>query len=139
MTSLAEKLAQNSEAMERALFEATEKIEHPLMRERVRYSLLGGGKRIRSFLLREAFLLFSDETEGLTPFLCAIECIHTYSLIHDDLPCMDDDDLRRGKPTSHKVFGEAAAVLAGDALLTFAFELLLEKASYKCSKPFYSI
>lgn len=88
------------------------------------YSLEAGGKRIRPFLCLEFCKLFGGSPEHAMPFACAIELVHTYSLIHDDLPCMDDDDLRRGKPTNHKVFGEATALLAGDALLTEAFELL---------------
>jgi geranylgeranyl diphosphate synthase type II len=88
-----------------------------------RYSLLAGGKRIRPLLTLEFCKLFGGEEEAALPFACAVEMIHTYSLIHDDLPCMDDDDLRRGKPTNHKVFGESTALLAGDALLTGAFEV----------------
>ncbi len=86
------------------------------------YSLFAGGKRIRPLLTLGFCRLFGGEDEAALPFACAVEMIHTYSLIHDDLPCMDDDDLRRGKPTNHKVFGEATALLAGDALLTGAFE-----------------
>ncbi len=85
------------------------------------YSLLGGGKRIRPFLVNEFCRVLGGEEKVSMPFACALEMIHTYSLIHDDLPCMDDDDLRRGKPTNHKVFGYATALLAGDALLTKAF------------------
>jgi geranylgeranyl diphosphate synthase type II len=92
----------------------------------VRYSLFAGGKRIRPLLaLAAGEAVGGDEAEAM-PLACAVEMIHTYSLIHDDLPAMDDDDLRRGKPTSHKVFGEAIAILAGDALLTRAFHLLAE-------------
>ncbi|MBQ8416451.1 MAG: polyprenyl synthetase family protein [Clostridia bacterium] len=87
-----------------------------------RYSLFAGGKRIRPFLTMEFCRLFGGEDEAAVPFACAVEMIHTYSLIHDDLPCMDDDEMRRGKPTNHRVFGEATALLAGDALLTGAFE-----------------
>ena len=87
-----------------------------------RYSLFAGGKRIRPLLTLEFCKLFGGEEEAALPFACAVEMVHTYSLIHDDLPCMDDDDLRRGKPTNHKVFGESTALLAGDALLTGAFE-----------------
>ncbi len=90
-----------------------------------KYSLLSGGKRIRPVIVLEAYRLFSG-SESVTPALpcaCALEMIHTYSLIHDDLPCMDNDDYRRGKLTSHKVFGEDKALLAGDALLTYAFEV----------------
>ena len=85
------------------------------------YSLLGGGKRIRPFLVNEICHALGGEESKSMPFACALEMIHTYSLIHDDLPCMDDDDMRRGKPTNHKKFGYANALLAGDALLTKAF------------------
>jgi geranylgeranyl diphosphate synthase type II len=87
----------------------------------MRYSLFAGGKRLRPILCLAAAETLGGRPEDALPLACAVECIHTYSLIHDDLPCMDDDDLRRGKPTSHKVFGEGTAVLAGDALLTHAF------------------
>lgn len=87
-----------------------------------RYSLFAGGKRIRPVLTLEFCRLFGGEDKAALPFACAVEMIHTYSLIHDDLPCMDNDDMRRGKPTNHKVFGETTALLAGDALLTGAFE-----------------
>lgn len=87
-----------------------------------RYSLFAGGKRIRPLLTLEFCRMFGGEDEAALPFACAVEMIHTYSLIHDDLPCMDNDDLRRGKPTNHKVFGESTALLAGDSLLTGAFE-----------------
>lgn len=95
--------------------------------ESMRYSLFAGGKRIRPILCLAAASAVDDgETvrQRAMPVACALECIHTYSLIHDDLPAMDDDDLRRGKPTNHVLFGEAAAILAGDGLLTFAFDLL---------------
>jgi geranylgeranyl pyrophosphate synthase len=90
----------------------------------MRYSLLAGGKRIRPLLVLAAGDAVGGSRAELLPLACAVEMIHTYSLVHDDLPAMDDDDLRRGRPTSHKVFGEAIAILAGDALLTRAFELL---------------
>jgi geranylgeranyl diphosphate synthase, type II len=92
----------------------------------VRYSLFAGGKRIRPLLVLAAGDAVGGRPSDLMPLACAVEMIHTYSLIHDDLPAMDDDDLRRGKPTSHKVFGEAVAILAGDALLTRAFALMAE-------------
>jgi geranylgeranyl pyrophosphate synthase len=92
----------------------------------VRYSLFAGGKRIRPLLVLAAGGAMGGVVEELMPLACAVEMIHTYSLVHDDLPAMDDDDLRRGKPTSHKVFGEAVAILAGDALLTRAFHLMAE-------------
>ena len=94
--------------------------------EAMKYSLSAGGKRVRPVLLLAACRLAGGKEEDALPFACAIEFIHTYSLIHDDLPAMDDDDLRRGKPTNHVVFGEACAVLAGDALLNRAFEVMLE-------------
>lgn len=89
------------------------------------YSLLSGGKRLRPFIAIEAYKLFSkkNDIEKVVPYACALEMIHTYSLIHDDLPSMDNDDYRRGKLTNHKVFGEANALLAGDALLTYAFSV----------------
>ena len=90
------------------------------------YSLLAGGKRVRPVLTLEVCRMCGGDPVQALPFACAAEMIHTYSLIHDDLPCMDDDDLRRGRPTNHKVFGEAVAVLAGDGLLTAAFETALE-------------
>ena len=94
--------------------------------EAMRYSLLSGGKRLRPVLTLEfARLCGLDDLRAL-PFACALEMVHTYSLIHDDLPCMDDDDLRRGKPTNHKVFGETLAVLAGDAMQPEAFRLILQ-------------
>lgn len=88
------------------------------------YSLMGGGKRIRPTLTIETCRALGGTRESALPFSCAVEMVHTYSLIHDDLPCMDNDDLRRGKPTSHKVFGEATAILAGDGLLTDAFSMI---------------
>lgn len=94
--------------------------------ELMSYSLLSGGKRIRPFLVIEASKLFGGSEEKALPFACALEMIHTYSLIHDDLPCMDNDDYRRGRLTSHKVFGEANALLAGDSLLTYAFEVITD-------------
>ncbi|MGN1014869.1 MAG: polyprenyl synthetase family protein, partial [Butyricicoccus sp.] len=90
--------------------------------EAARYSAMAGGKRLRPALVLEFCRLCGGELRSALPFACALEMIHTYSLIHDDLPCMDNDDLRRGKPTNHKVYGEAMAVLAGDGLLNLAFE-----------------
>lgn len=90
----------------------------------MRYSTLAGGKRLRPVLLLAAADLVAGDWRALLPAACSLELVHTYSLIHDDLPAMDDDDYRRGRPTCHKVYGEAVAILAGDALLTLAFELL---------------
>ena len=118
-------LAENSAATEAALEEFFENkngsgsLEIILSAEK--YSLLGGGKRIRPFLVNEVARVLGASLEASMPFAMAVEMVHTYSLIHDDLPCMDDDDFRRGKPSNHKVYGEAYAMLAGDALLTNAF------------------
>lgn len=95
----------------------------------VNYSLMAGGKRIRPVILLEFCNICGGSIVSALPVACALEMIHTYSLIHDDLPCMDDDDLRRGKPTNHIVFGEAGAVLAGDALLNLAFETIVNFAA----------
>jgi geranylgeranyl diphosphate synthase type II len=92
----------------------------------MRYSLFAGGKRIRPILCIAAAQAVSDSPDGIESAACALELIHTYSLIHDDLPALDNDDLRRGRPTCHKVFGEAIAILAGDALLTLAFQVLAQ-------------
>jgi len=94
----------------------------------MRYSLMAGGKRLRPVLALAVCELLDGDIEEVMPYACAIEMIHTYSLIHDDLPAMDDDDYRRGRLTNHKVFGEAMAILAGDALLNFAFEIATEAA-----------
>ncbi len=101
-------------------------VHYASLQEAMEYSLLAGGKRIRPILTLETCRLCGGEPEAALPFACAVEMIHTYSLIHDDLPAMDNDDLRRGRPTNHVVYGEAAAILAGDALLTAAFEQLTE-------------
>lgn len=94
--------------------------------EAMRYTLNGGGKRVRPILVLEFARLCGVDKKVAMPFACAIEMVHTYSLIHDDLPCMDDDELRRGRPTCHIAFDEATAVLAGDALLNYAFETMLK-------------
>jgi geranylgeranyl diphosphate synthase type II len=102
---------------------------HPQSLHRaMRYSVFSGGKRFRPVLCQASYEASGGSGPGILPVACSIEMIHTYSLIHDDLPCMDDDDLRRGRPTNHKVFGEALAVLAGDALLTHAIELVVSEA-----------
>ncbi|MFD1428079.1 polyprenyl synthetase family protein [Kroppenstedtia sanguinis] len=98
------------------------------LREAMAYSLLAGGKRLRPVLTLATAEALGGSEEKALPFACAVEMIHTYSLIHDDLPAMDDDDFRRGNPTNHKIYGEAMAILAGDALLTQAFGLMAEGA-----------
>ena len=100
-----------------------ENAQPPTIHKAMRYSIFAGGKRIRPVLTLAACEAVGGKTAAAMPLACAVECIHTYSLIHDDLPAMDNDDFRRGKPTNHKVFGEGIAVLAGDALLTQAFEI----------------
>jgi geranylgeranyl diphosphate synthase, type II len=110
------------EALERIL--PPEDTVPPSIHRAMRYSVFAGGKRLRPILCLEAARMFGADLAGAIQAGCAVEFIHTYSLIHDDLPALDNDDLRRGKPTSHKVFGEAIAILAGDALLTLAFQTL---------------
>lgn len=95
----------------------------------MRHGVLNGGKRLRPFLVLESAALFSADDEAALRVAAALECVHCYSLIHDDLPAMDDDDLRRGQPTVHKAFGEASAILAGDALLTLAFDIIADEAT----------
>ncbi len=97
-----------------------------VLRESMNYSLTAGGKRLRPLLVIAAAEAFGGSREAALPVACAVEMVHTYSLIHDDLPAMDDDDYRRGKLTNHKVYGEAIAVLAGDALLTHAFYSIVQ-------------
>lgn len=125
---LSERLEEWREWVEQALerYLPTEEDEPTTLHRAMRYSVFAGGKRVRPALLLEACAAVGGNPVQAMPAACAVELIHTYSLIHDDLPCMDDADTRRGKPTCHKVFGEAVAVLAGDALLTLAFEVLAE-------------
>src|SRR5450631_2123943 len=105
-----------------------ETVTPEVIHKAMRYSLFAGGKRIRPVLCLAAAHAVSDSPSGIEDAACTLELIHTYSLIHDDLPALDNDDLRRGRPTCHKVFGEAMAILAGDALLTLAFEVLAKLA-----------
>ena len=123
MQELRRRVRENAERTEEALKNEckTDGGDLQVLFDAEAYSLLGGGKRIRPFLVNEVCRALGGEEKVSMPFACAVEMIHTYSLIHDDLPCMDDDDLRRGKPSNHKAFGYATALLAGDALLTKAF------------------
>jgi geranylgeranyl diphosphate synthase, type II len=118
-------LTTRTDAVNAALdkFLPSEKTKPATIHKAMRYSLFAGGKRMRPALLLAAAEVCGGSDADAMPLACAVECIHTYSLIHDDLPAMDNDDFRRGKPTNHKVFGEGIAVLAGDALLTQAFEI----------------
>ncbi|CAH8274094.1 unnamed protein product [Arabidopsis lyrata] len=124
-----------AESVNKALDSAVPLREPLKIHEAMRYSLLAGGKRVRPVLCIAACELVGGEESTAMPAACAVEMIHTMSLIHDDLPCMDNDDLRRGKPTNHKVFGEDVAVLAGDALLSFAFEHLASATSSDVVSP----
>ena len=106
----------------------------PRVTEAMRYAALGQGKRLRPFLVVESAALFGVPRSQALRAGAALECVHCYSLVHDDLPAMDDDDLRRGKPTTHKAFDKATAILAGDALLTYAFEILSDEATHEDPK-----
>ena len=123
--NLTQFLATRTEAVNRALdqFLPSEKTRPTTIHKAMRYSLFAGGKRMRPALCLAAAQACGRREADALPLACAVECIHTYSLIHDDLPAMDNDDFRRGKPTNHKIFGDGIAVLAGDALLTQAFEI----------------
>lgn len=115
--------------IETALEKRVEKLRIDNMGEAIAYSLLGGGKRIRAFLAIEFCKMFGGSADDAEAYASAVEMVHAYSLIHDDLPAMDNDDMRRGKPSCHKAFGETIALLAGDALLTYAFETVSEGAN----------
>lgn len=127
MFNLKEYLAENKKIINAKLDEYLEVRFPETVWESMRYSVLADGKRIRPILLVEATRVCGADKELALPTACALEMVHCYSLIHDDLPCMDNDDFRRGKPTNHKVFGEGMAVLAGDALLSFAPQLIIKK------------
>lgn len=124
--SLEQYLKETSKRVEAALDQLVpQKSQYPgVLFDAMRYSLFAGGKRLRPALALATVEALGGDTEAALPVACSLEMIHTYSLIHDDLPAMDDDDFRRGKPTNHKVYGEAVAILAGDALLTQAFQVL---------------
>ena len=117
-----DRLSDAAEFIENALNKRISELRAGEMCEAMSYSVLGGGKRIRAFLTLEFCKMFGGEASDAEAYACAVEMVHAYSLIHDDLPCMDNDDMRRGKPSCHKAFGETIALLAGDALLTYAFE-----------------
>jgi len=136
-TDLKTHLTTTRDAVDRALDEFLPKQKTPpvTIHKAMRYSLFAGGKRLRPILCLAACEAICGNDKPAMPLACAVELIHTYSLVHDDLPCMDDDDLRRGRPTCHMVFGEGIAVLTGDALLTQAFEVA---AQTKPSKTFTS-
>ena len=124
--SFAQRVSEIADTVTVALDELLPRAEGPESRltEAMRYAALGPGKRLRPFFVIETGRMFELKEQGLLRAACALECIHAYSLVHDDLPCMDDDDMRRGRPTAHRAYDEATAVLAGDALQTAAFEIL---------------
>ena len=126
MISLSEFLAQQQTRIDGALdrLAPPETADPVTIHRAMRYSLFAGGKRIRPILCLQAAAAIAEETPGIEDVACSLEMIHTYSLIHDDLPALDNDDYRRGKPTCHKVFGEAIAILAGDGLFTLAIQTL---------------
>jgi geranylgeranyl diphosphate synthase, type II len=130
-------LSDRKELVEKKLTELFPKYDHDSSRlsESMRYSILAGGKRLRPILCLASSEVVGGTLEDALPIACAIEMIHTYSLIHDDLPSMDDDKFRRGKPTNHNVYGEALAILAGDALLTDAFFLIVNEGISNGLKP----
>jgi farnesyl diphosphate synthase len=129
---LAQRIAQAADLVTVALDELLPRADGPEARltEAMRYAALGPGKRLRPFFALETGRLFDLPERSVLRAACALECVHAYSLVHDDLPCMDDDDLRRGRPTVHRAYDEATAVLAGDALLTVAFEILADPDTY---------
>lgn len=121
-------IKKQSELCNRALDAYFEDLKECVVFDAMAYSIKSGGKRLRMIMLLQAARLFCADVEKAMPFACAIEMIHTYSLIHDDLPAMDDSDFRRGNPSNHKVFGEDMAILAGDGLLHYAFEVMTAHA-----------
>ncbi len=130
--SFAARVAETARAVDSALAALLPVAEGPERRltEAMRYAALGPGKRLRPVFVLETGRMFDLPEPALLRAACAVECVHAYSLVHDDLPCMDDDDLRRGRPTTHKAFDEATAVLAGDSLQTVAFELLADPETH---------
>jgi geranylgeranyl diphosphate synthase, type II len=130
LAALKTEIKEKAKVIESALDQALPADPGPFgtLAESMRYSLMAGGKRVRPVLCLEAASVTGGSREAAMPFALALEMIHTYTLIHDDLPAMDDDDLRRGRPTNHKVYGEAQALLAGNGLLTYGFEICLDAA-----------
>ena len=121
------KLKKNAYKIDKFLLNFLKKQNKTLLVKPMKYGLISGGKKIRSTIIFDAGKLFRIKEKKLLDICAAVECIHSYSLIHDDLPCMDNDSMRRGKPSTHKKFGEATAVLAGNSLLTLAFEIIVNK------------
>ena len=128
------RLLKNAKKIDRFLLTFLNKQEKSLLLHPMKYGVISGGKKIRSTIILNAGKLFNVKEKKLINVCAAVECIHSYSLIHDDLPCMDNDNIRRGKLATHKKFGEATAVLAGNSLLTLAFELIADK-NYQIKTP----
>ena len=121
------KLIKNAKKIDKFLINYLKKQKNSLLVKPMKYGVISGGKKIRSTIILDAGKLFNINEKKLINVCAAVECIHSYSLIHDDLPCMDNDPIRRGKPSTHIKYGEASAVLAGSSLLTLAFEIITEK------------
>ena len=128
------KLKKNAKKIDKFLIEFLKKQKKSLLVSPMKYSVISGGKKIRSTIIFDTGKIFNIREEKLLNICSAVECIHSYSLIHDDLPCMDNDLVRRGKPTTHKKFGEATAILAGNSLLTLAFEIISETKNLNFQK-----
>ena len=128
------KLKKNALKIDKFLLNFLKKQNKTLLVKPMKYGLISGGKKIRSTIIFDGGKLFRIKEKKLLDICAAVECIHSYSLIHDDLPCMDNDSMRRGKPSTHKKFGEATAVLAGNSLLTLAFEIIVNKKNFLSSK-----
>jgi len=128
------KLIRNAKKIDIFLIKFLKKQKKSLLVKPMKYGIISGGKKIRSTIIFEAGKLFNIKENKLLNICAAVECIHSYSLIHDDLPCMDNDSIRRGKPSTHIKFGEASAVLAGSSLLTLAFEIIADKKYYLSEK-----
>ena len=118
------KLINNAKKIDKFLINYLKKQDNSLLIKPMKYGVISGGKKIRSTLIFDAGKIYNLSEKKLINICASVECIHSYSLIHDDLPCMDDDKMRRGKPSTHLKFGEASAVLAGNSLLTLAFEII---------------
>ena len=121
------KLKKNAKKIDKFLLKFLTNQEKSLLSAPMKYGVISGGKKIRSTIIFDTGKMLKVEEKKLLSVCSAVECIHSYSLIHDDLPCMDNDLMRRGKPSTHKKFGEATAVLAGNSLLTLAFEIISDK------------
>ena len=124
------KLIKNAKKVDNFLIDFINKQKNSLLVAPMKYGVISGGKKIRSTLILDFGKILKVNEKKLISICAAVECIHSYSLIHDDLPCMDNDSFRRGKPSTHKKYGEATAVLAGNSLLTLAFEIISDKKNY---------